>query len=100
MNSSTGFLLYVLLFFFNLMDLELTHDILYRRAAHDNRRAAGAVYISAFIIHYIQTKHIGVCRPGGEALIVFSVYSVYSVDFYLSCPFVLFVVSKLLIVNC
>ena len=35
-----------------------------------------------------------------EALIVFSVYSVYSVDFYLSCPFVLFVVSKLLIINC
>ena len=27
-----------------------------------------------------------------EALIVFSVYSVYSVDFYLSCPFVSFVV--------
>jgi hypothetical protein len=36
----------------------------------DNRRAAGAVYISAFIIHYIQTKHIGVCRPGGEAFFV------------------------------
>jgi hypothetical protein len=50
------------------------------RSGMNNRRVAGAVHISAFIIHYIQTKHTGVYRPGGEALIVFSVFSVFSVD--------------------
>ena len=47
--------------------------LLFPKRSDDNRRAAGAVHISAFIIHYVQTKSIGYCRPGGEALIVFSV---------------------------
>ena len=48
---------------------EFSHDILCTPRSDDNRRVAGAVHISAFIIHYVQTKHIGVCRPGGEAFL-------------------------------
>ena len=49
------------------LSIELPHDAVPASRSDDNRRAAGAVHISAFIIHYVQTKHIGVCRPGGEA---------------------------------
>ena len=43
------------------------------RSGMNNRRVAGADDIPAFRIHYVQTKSTGDCRPGGEALIVFSV---------------------------
>jgi hypothetical protein len=50
-----------------LHGFELPHDAVPASRSDDNRRAAGAVNLSAFTIHYIQTKHTGVCRPGGEA---------------------------------
>ena len=64
---------------FRMMSFPLTRS-------DDNRRAAGAVNLLAFRIHYEQTKSSGDCRPGGEASLF--ILCVLWTDF--SCPFVSF----------
>ena len=48
-------------------DFKLPHDILCRRAAHDNRRAAGAVYIIRNQCLLSSLNPQDIIRPGGEA---------------------------------
>ena len=54
---------------------ELPYDIIPASRSDDNRRAAGAVDLSAFRFYYEQTKSSGDCRPGGEAFSVICVFS-------------------------
>ena len=76
---------------------ELPHDTIPASRSDDNRRAAGAVDLSAFGIHYIQTNSLTDWRPGGEALVSSRVHSWFNhrLDCGMTAPFLILCFSGL-----